>query len=71
LKHKKRAGIDLSISDQGRGLPADFNIEGKSASLGMKIVASTVRQFGGTLDINRLKPGTEFVIHLPANIARS
>ena len=71
LKHKKRGGIDLSISDQGRGLPADFKIEGKSSSLGMKIVASTVRQFGGTLEINRLKPGTEFVIHLPANIARN
>jgi two-component sensor histidine kinase len=71
LKHKKRSGIDLSISDQGRGLPADFKIEGKSSSLGMKIVASTVRQFGGTLEINRLKPGTEFVIHLPANIARN
>jgi two-component sensor histidine kinase len=71
MKHKKRGGIDLSISDQGRGLPADFNIEGKSSSLGMKIVASTVRQFGGTLEINRLKPGTEFVIHLPANIARN
>jgi signal transduction histidine kinase len=37
----------------------------------MKIVASTVRQFGGTLEINRLKPGTVFVIHLPANIARN
>src|SRR5215472_9607165 len=71
LKHKKRGGIDLSISDQGRGLPADFKIEGKSSSLGMKIVASTVRQFGGTLEVNRLKPGTEFVIHLPANIARN
>jgi two-component sensor histidine kinase len=71
LKHKKHGGIDLSISDRGRGLPADFNIEGKSSSLGMKIIASTVRQFGGTLEINRLKPGTEFVIHLPANIARN
>ena len=54
LKHKKRSGIDLSISDQGRGLPADFKIEGKSSSLGMKIVASTVRQLGGTLEINPL-----------------
>jgi len=71
LKHKKRRGIDLSISDQGRGLPADFKTEGKTSSLGMKIVASTVRQFGGTLEINRLKPGTEFVIHLPADIARN
>jgi two-component sensor histidine kinase len=71
LKHKKRGGVDLSISDQGRGLPADFNIEGRSSSLGMKIVASTVRQFGGSLEINRLKPGTEFVIHLPPSIARN
>jgi two-component sensor histidine kinase len=71
LKHKKRGGVDLSISDQGRGLPADFNIEGRSSSLGMKIVAATVRQFGGSLEINRLKPGTEFVIHLPPSIARN
>jgi two-component sensor histidine kinase len=71
LKHKKRDGIDLSISDRGRGLPPDFRIEGKSTSLGMKMIASTVRQLGGTLDINRLTPGTEFVIHLPANIART
>ena len=71
LKHKKRGGIDLSISDQGRGLPDDFKMEGQSSSLGMKIVASTVRQFGGELQIKRLEPGTEFVIHLPANIARN
>lgn len=71
LKHKRRNGIDLSISDRGRGLPPDFKIEGKSSSLGMKMVTSTVRQLGGTLEINRLTPGTEFVIHLPANIART
>ena len=71
LKHKKRGPIDLSIADQGRGLPDDFKMDGKSSSLGMKIVASTVQQFGGTLEINRLKPGTEFLIHLPADIART
>jgi two-component sensor histidine kinase len=71
LKHKKRRGIDLSIADRGRGLPPDFKIDGKSSSLGMKIVASTVQQLGGTLEINRLKPGTEFLIHLPATIART
>lgn len=71
LKHKKRGGIDLSISDRGRGLPPDFKIDRKSSSLGMKMVASTVRQLGGTLEINRLAPGTEFVIHLPANVART
>jgi two-component sensor histidine kinase len=71
LKRKKRSGIDLSISDRGRGLPSDFKIDGKSSSLGMKMVASTVRQLDGTFEINRLTPGTEFVIHLPANIART
>lgn len=71
LKHKKRGGIDLSIYDRGRGLPPDFKLEGKSSSLGLKMVASTVRQLGGTLEINRLTPGTEFVIHLPADIAQT
>jgi two-component sensor histidine kinase len=71
LKHKKRRDIELSIADRGRGLPTGFKIDNKSSSLGMKIVASTVRQLGGTLEINGLNPGTEFVIHLPANIARA
>ncbi len=71
LKHRKRRAIDLSIADRGRGLPPDFKIDGKSSSLGMKIVVSTVQQLGGTLEINRLKPGTEFVIHLPADIAQT
>jgi two-component sensor histidine kinase len=71
LRHKKRRDIDLSIADRGRGLPTGFEIDSKSSSLGMKIVASTVRQLGGTLEINRLNPGTEFVIKLPANIART
>ncbi len=68
LKHNKDGSIDFRISDHGRGLPRDFEIESKSSSLGMKVIASTVRQLGGTLEINRLNPGTEFVIHLPANI---
>ena len=71
LKHKKRRGIDLSVADRGRGLPPDFKIDAKSSSLGMKIVASTVQQLGGTLEINKLTPGTEFVIHLPADIAQT
>jgi two-component sensor histidine kinase len=68
LKHKKDGSIDFRISDRGRGLPRNFKIETKSSSLGMKVIASTVRQLGGTLEINRLEPGTEFAIHLPANI---
>jgi two-component sensor histidine kinase len=36
----------------------------------MKIIASTVRQLGGTIEITRLEPGTEFVIRLPSSIER-
>ena len=67
LKHKDNGNIELRFSDNGRGLPDSFQIE-TTSSLGMKIIASTVRQLGGTLEINRLEPGTEFVIHLPSNV---
>ena len=66
LKHMDN-DIELRFSDNGRGLPDNFQME-TTSSLGMKIIASTVRQLGGTLDINRLEPGTEFVIRLPSSI---
>src|SRR5262249_19270254 len=66
LKHKDDS-IELRFADRGRGLPDDFQIE-TTSSLGMKIIASTVRQLGGSLEINRLEPGTEFVIRLPSSI---
>jgi two-component sensor histidine kinase len=64
---RRRDGIDLRVADQGRGLPDDFQI-GQSSSLGMKVIASTAAQLGGTLEIKRLEPGTEFLIRLPADI---
>jgi two-component sensor histidine kinase len=67
LKHKDDSSIELRFSDRGRGLPNNFQIE-TTSSLGMKIIASTVRELGGTLEINRLEPGTEFVIRLPSSI---
>lgn len=67
LKHRDDGSIEFRIADNGRGLPDDFQL-GTNSSLGMKVVASTVHQFGGTLKINRLNPGTEFVIHLPSSI---
>jgi two-component sensor histidine kinase len=67
LKHKDDGNIELRFSDSGRGLPDNFQIE-TTSSLGMKIIASTVRELGGTIEINRLEPGTEFVIRLPSSI---
>lgn len=67
LKHIDDGNIELKFSDSGRGLPDNFQLE-PSSSLGMKIIAATVRKLSGTLQINRLKPGTEFVIRLPSSI---
>jgi two-component sensor histidine kinase len=67
LERSEDGSIALRVADQGRGLPPDFQI-GQSTSLGMKMVASTARQLGGTIEANRLEPGTEFVIRLPSDI---
>ncbi len=63
-------GIELRVSDEGRGLPEDFQI-GQSDSLGMKVIASTAAQLGGKLEVNRLEKGTEFLIRLPATLENS
>lgn len=67
LEHSEDGSIALRVADKGRGLPPDFQI-GQLTSLGMKVVASTARQLGGTIEANRLEPGTEFVIRLPSDI---
>jgi PAS domain S-box-containing protein len=48
----------LTISDNGRGLPEGFDIH-NSPSLGMQLILALVEQLGGTLDIIRHE-GTTF-----------
>ncbi len=67
LKRVSDESFLYRFSDSGHGMPDDFDIE-NTDSLGMKMIMSTVRQLRGTLEINRLDPGTEFVIHIPADI---
>jgi two-component sensor histidine kinase len=62
-----QAGFVYRFADRGRGLPKDFTID-KSDSLGMIMITATARQLGGKLTINKLEPGTEFVLDLPASI---
>jgi two-component sensor histidine kinase/HAMP domain-containing protein len=50
----------LSVSDNGIGLPNDFNID-DSESLGLKLVTSLVQQIDGTLEVHP-KDKTEFRI---------
>jgi two-component sensor histidine kinase len=67
LKRTKRGKVEFRVADRGRGMPEDVDLEAPT-SLGFKVITSTVRRFGGVFSINRLEPGTEFVIRFPRNI---
>ncbi len=56
--------IRLSISDDGEGLPKDFDIK-KSKGLGMKLVVALVAQTGGTIRASDNQRGAEFVAVIP------
>ncbi len=55
----------LTISDTGKGLAADMNIE-KSKSLGLKLVRTLTRQINGNLSISS-HPGATFSIAFSEN----
>jgi two-component sensor histidine kinase len=57
--------LRLEVSDQGVGLPADFN-PARSKSLGMRLVVSLTRQLGGKLEWQDAQPGTRFVLEVSA-----
>jgi two-component sensor histidine kinase len=67
LSRTKRGRIEFRVADRGRGMPEDVDVEAPT-SLGFKVITSTVRRFGGTFSINRLDPGTEFVIRFPRDL---
>jgi two-component sensor histidine kinase len=52
--------ITLSVRDQGVGLPPDVD-ETTSKGLGMRLVGAFAKQLGGSVEVKRLQPGTEFV----------
>jgi PAS domain S-box-containing protein len=59
-------GYALTVSDNGPGLPADFN-PAKSRTLGMRIVTALTRQLGGKLDILPAAKGTTFRVTVSGN----
>lgn len=67
LRRGRRRHIELRVADRGRGMPLDFDADAPT-SLGFKVITATIRRFGGTLTINRLEPGTEFVVSLPGEL---
>jgi len=60
LKNPESNKYILSISDNGKGLPDNFNIE-DAESLGLKLVTSLVQQIDGTLIVHP-KDLTEFKV---------
>jgi two-component sensor histidine kinase len=62
------AGLEMSVADDGAGLPADFALEG-STRLGLQIVrALVVGEMRGTIVLRPAMPrGTEAVVAVPAS----
>ncbi len=58
--------ILITLSDNGKGLPNDFN-PAASKGLGMLIVTALVSQVGGELSVVPQTDGACFVISIPAN----
>jgi two-component sensor histidine kinase len=56
--------IELRVADHGPGFSGDIDLT-RPTSLGLKVIVSTARQFGGTVSFIRLDPGTEFVVRFP------
>ncbi|HEX2731572.1 MAG TPA: PAS domain S-box protein [Polyangiaceae bacterium] len=63
LRKSEAQCLVLSVSDDGIGLPADFDIE-QSTSLGMQLVSTLVEQLNGHLAIRRHE-GTTFIVTFP------
>jgi two-component sensor histidine kinase len=56
--------IELRVADRGSGFSGDIDLS-RPTSLGLKVIVSTARQFGGSVSFVRLDPGTEFVVRFP------
>jgi two-component sensor histidine kinase len=56
--------IELSVRDEGRGLPTDFELR-SAPGLGMRILGALSQQLNATIEVRRLDPGTEFIVTAP------
>ena len=55
---------NLTVRDEGVGLPVDFDVK-SGRRLGMRLVNAFTKQLQGELQIVRGNPGTEFVLGIP------
>jgi two-component sensor histidine kinase len=64
LNEAKDATITVSVSDNGSGLPANFDMV-KSKGLGIRIVMALTRQLNAELNQQSGENGTEFILSIP------
>jgi two-component sensor histidine kinase len=58
-------GVSLSVRDDGRGLPRDFQVAG-ARTMGMRIVAALIEQLGAQVKVVSPSEGaTEFLVDCP------
>ena len=60
--------LTLTVSDDGVGLPQDFQIDG-TKSFGLAITRTLTAQLGGTLDIDSNASGTSVRVTFPTSVA--
>ena len=60
--------LRLEVSDTGRGISADVDLQ-KTKSLGMQLVHTLVRQLRGTIEVRR-ENGVSFILHLQENVRK-
>jgi two-component system, sensor histidine kinase PdtaS len=64
--HEIDGHLQIEVSDQGIGLPEDFDIDRPRTSLGFKVITGLVRQLQGQLTISSNRPsGARFLVDLP------
>lgn len=56
----------LSVTDKGKGLPADYSFDSSSSGLGTRMVASLARQLHASLEVDAAAIGTRITMTLPA-----
>jgi two-component sensor histidine kinase len=56
--------VNLLISDEGEGLPVDFDPR-SATGLGMRIVRAFLQQLRAEISVRRLDPGSEFLVSVP------
>jgi two-component sensor histidine kinase len=64
LARQRDGMVELSIQDEGIGLPQDFDLR-TTTGFGMRIIQAMAKQLNAQITVRRLDPGTEFVLAIP------